>query len=276
MGPLRNATAVVTGGSSGIGRQVAADLLRAGARVAIVSNNPAQLREARESLASISPQVTAFAADVSRPDEVRAFVADHGRACGPAGILVNCAGFGVYRTFTESSAEEIRDLVAVNLLGAMYCTRELLPAMIGAGGGHVVNVASIAGVLTITPNAVYAAAKHGMVAWSRALRVEVGDAGVQVHVVCPGRVETPFFDHETFRRRTRTRETRSSVPVEAVSRAILGAIAGNRFMTYVPRRYGAIAWLVGAFPWPFGAALDALMRHRIRTLLRDEQGRTGG
>ena len=96
--------------------------------------------------------------------------------------------------------------------------------MIAKSSGQIVNVASIAGRLVITPNCTYTAAKHGLVALSEALRYELGYFGIKVNVVCPGRIETPFFDHETFQQREKRPETKYTVPIEKVSRGIIRAI----------------------------------------------------
>ena len=118
--------------------------------------------------------------------------------------------------------------------------------MITKRRGHIVNIASVAGLFTLTPNAVYGAAKSGIVAWSRALRVELDRYGVGVSVVCPGRVETPFFDHETFKRRKERRETR-------LTRADAGR--GRRRARCDQRNREMVV----------GAALLELVRSRART-----------
>ena len=111
----------------------------------------------------------------------------------------------------------------------------------------------------------YCAAKSGIVAWSRALRVELDRFGVGVSVVCPGRVETPFFDHETFKRRKARRETRLTVPLAAVVEAVLDAIRRNREMVVVPRYW---SWFARALHVvPFGLrAHHALLRRRVDDL----------
>ena len=102
----------------------------------------------------------------------------------------------------------------VNLSGAALVTREFLPDMIRAGGGDIVMVSSIAGRIPMTPCSVYSASKHGMVALAELLRVEVARFNVRVQVVCPGRVETDFFSHESFRRRAHRPETARTIPIE--------------------------------------------------------------
>lgn len=268
------AKVLITGGSSGIGKQLAVDFLRRGAHVTIVSNNPAKLQSARSELAAISPSICAMACDVADLGEVRRLAEEYVRQFGPPDVLVSNAGFAVYRLFEEMPAEEIERLLTVNFLGGCLITREFLPGMLGAGRGDVVVMASIAGRLVMTPCGVYSAAKHGLVAWAHTLKLELKQTGVRVHVICPGRVETDFFAHETFVQRERRAETRFTVPVETVSRATIAAIQKNRFMTYVPTSYGLLVWLARSFPFPVGMLLDRLMEKRVRSMFPARQGKT--
>ncbi len=258
--------ALVTGGSSGIGKQLAADLLRRGARVVICSERPDRVARAVDELGRVAPRVHGIACDVGDTPEVARMAAEVERSHGCPDILVNCAGFATYRSFEGTDIAEIERLIEVNLLGAMRCARAFLPSMIARRSGAILNVASIAGRMIITPNATYGAAKHGMVAWSEALRYELARFGIQVNVVCPGRVETPFFDHETFRTRAPRRETRHTVGVEDVSRDALAAVARNRFLTYTPRTLGLLAWLLRAFPFLLRPLYGRLLTRRIDAL----------
>jgi short-subunit dehydrogenase len=114
-------------------------------------------------------------------------------------VLINNAGYAVYYTFDHMPSEEINRLIDVNLVGAALVTREFLTSMIGAGGGRIVMMASIAGRIPITPCSVYGASKHALVALADLLRIETSRFNMKVHVVCPGRVETDFFSHHSFK-----------------------------------------------------------------------------
>src|SRR5258708_12375495 len=117
----------------------------------------------------------------------------------------------------------------------MRCTKAFLPGILERRSGRIVNVASIGGATIITPNAVYCAAKHGMVAWSLAMRYELERFGLHVNVVCPGHTSTHFHDHPTFRRRDADRRPgRRSLTSAAVSAAVLDGIRRNPVITYVP------------------------------------------
>ena len=260
-----NKKVLITGGSSGIGKRLAADLLRAGANVIVVADEPGRLRDAVKELSAISPLVTGVACDVGDRDRVRAMRDQVLEWYGCPDILINSAGFATYKTFAAMEIEEIERLVNVNLVGAMRCTRAFLPHMIERRSGAIVNMASIAGRLVMTPNGTYSAAKHGLVAWSETLRYELAGSGIQVNVICPGRVETPFFDHESFRTRGPRVEARYTITVEDVSRATRRAISRNRFITYMPRVLGLLVWLTNALPFVVKPLYGMLLTSRIRS-----------
>ncbi|MEA2977386.1 MAG: uncharacterized protein QOF19_2906 [Alphaproteobacteria bacterium] len=195
----------------------------------------------------------------------RQVIADY----GPPDILVNNAGFATYRTFEQEFPDEMERLYNVNFGGALRVTKAFLQGMIKRSSGHIVNIASIAGAMTITPNAVYGGAKHGMMAWSKCIAIELARFGVNVHVICPGRVETSFFDHETFRMRAHRKETELTIPIEEVVQAIIDTILHNKAVRFVPRYYGLLAWALHAFGPLVQGPMDRLLRARIEDLYRN-------
>ena len=259
---------LITGGSSGIGKQLAADFLTAGDRVIVVGEKSERLHHAVAELSGIASSVSGICCDVGAPGDVERMRAQVLGTHGCPDILINNAGFATYRTFEQSDPDEIEQLINVNLLGAMRCARAFLPDMIARRAGAIVNMASIAGRLTITPNATYGAAKHGLVAWSDALRHELARFNIQVNAVCPGRIETPFFDHETFKRRAPRPETRFTITVQDAARATRRAIARNRFVTYVPWTLGLLVWLTNVMPFLIRPVYGRLLRNRVESLYR--------
>ena len=215
----------ITGGSSGIGKQLAADYLKRGDHVTIVANNPVKLEEAQRDLTAIKALVFSFVCDVAELDQVRSVSAAYVEKFGAPDIVVSNAGFAVYRTFEQMTAEEIARLLNVNFVGACLVIREFLPHMLKNGSGNIVVMASIAGRLVMTPCGVYSAAKHGLVALAHTLQLELSHTNVNVHVICPGRVETDFFADESFKTRAPRKETQHTIPIEAVSQAVF---QGNR------------------------------------------------
>jgi uncharacterized protein len=257
---------VITGGSSGIGKQLASDLLRQNNKVIIASNDLHKLECARQELSNISPDIDSYYVDVSDLNSVRDFVDKVIFNHGCPDILVNNAGYATYRTFEETPIDEIEHLVSVNLLGAIRCAHFFLPAMLAQGHGSILNIASIAGKMVITPNCTYGASKHGMVGWSEALKYELSRFNINISVICPGRVETAFFDHETFRTRAPRVETQMTIPIEIVSKKIIEAIEKRRFLTYIPSYYGFIVWLINVIPFIIKPIYGKLLSSRIETL----------
>jgi short-subunit dehydrogenase len=269
---------VVTGGSSGIGLQLASDFAALAANVIVTSHDSARLEDAVGTLRERGRTVTPFHCDVRDASRVEALAQFVKAQWGRIDILVNNAGFAVYRPFDESSTAEILDLLDVNLGGAMRCARAFLPQMIAQGTGRIVNIASIGGSTIITPNAVYCAAKHGMVAWTLAIRYELEPLGVKVSVVCPGHTLTRFHDHPTFRRRDADRDPRvKSLAPEDVSAAVLDALCRDRVITYVPSWHRFLVWALRAAPLVSGPIWDRIARRRIAQLrqrIAEERPRT--
>ena len=261
---------VVTGGCSGIGRQLAEDCLALGATVVLVSDRPERLSIATSELRSEYTRVDSRACDVGDSGSVADMCEYVIRQHGCPHILVNNAGFATYRTIEESSLQELERLVDVNFLGAVRCSKGFLPSMIEKRAGTIVNIASVAGRLPMTPNGTYSAAKHALVAWSAALRWELARFGINVNVICPGRVETAFFDHETFAMRAPRAEARFTVPVHSVSQQTIRAIKRNRAITYIPAMLGPAIWMVNAFQPLSGILYRRLMLSRIESAYQRE------
>lgn len=255
----------ITGGSSGIGYAVAERLTGLGARIVLIADEPHKLDGAVMALGGRDAGVSSIACDIGDATAVRNAMATLEREHGVPDVLVNCAGFAVYRAFEQSDMDEIQRLLEVNFAGHVLCTKAVLGGMIARRQGQIINISSAAGLFTLTPNAVYAASKTGIIAWSRALRVELDRYGVGVSVVCPGRVETPFFDHETFRARKARRETELTVPLPVVVNAVLDATRRNREIVTVPRYLRWFAYGLHALPFALRTH-QAMLRRRVDDL----------
>ena len=262
---------IVTGGSSGIGKAVARSLLGYGADVTIVSDRIDKLQHTAEEFKTEGLYPTIIQCDLAKSEDIARLVDRVATDLGVPDIIINNAGFAVYRTFEQSSLNEIKRLMEVNLLGAMQLTRHFLPEFIRRRSGAIVNMASIAGTMAITPNGTYCAAKHGLVAWSKCLRYELARFNIHVNIICPGRVLTPFFNHETFRSRAARPETGYVVPLPAVVNGTLMAIMKNRSLTYIPHTLGLLSWLNATFPCAIGLIYRRLMLSRIESIYNPKQ-----
>lgn len=217
---LEGRVAVVTGGSSGIGRAIARSLGRAGARLAICGRTRHALEETAGSLAADGAEVLAVTADVSRAgdvDELADRVLDE---LGPPDVLVNNAGVARFGDLDELSVEDFDTVFGTNVRGVFLCSRAFVPAMKERGDGVVVNIASLAGKNAFAGGTVYAASKHAVMGMSRSMMLELRSEGIRVLTVCPGSVNTPFFDRTDYFDPDRDRIVQPEDVGELVLRAV--------------------------------------------------------
>jgi len=182
--------AIVTGGGSGIGRAIAAALVRAGARVTIAGRRAEALAET----AALHGGIEAVPADVTDERAVARLFDAAIAARGPVDVVVANAGRAASAPFARTSLAEWSDAIAVNLTGVFLTARAALRAMDGRTGGRIIFIASTAALKGYPYVAPYCAAKHGVVGLARALALETAKSGVTVNAVCPGYTETPLLD----------------------------------------------------------------------------------
>jgi len=195
-GPLRERSAIVTGSASGIGRAIALAMAAAGARVAIADLNEAGAAETAGAIAAAGGQAQPYRVDITRRPDVEAMVADVSARWGTVHILVNNAGWDHPVPFVESTEEFWDKVLAINLKGPIICTKAVLGPMIAQAYGKIVNIASDAGRVGSTGEAVYSAAKGGIIAFTKTIAREVARHRVNVNCVCPGPSDTPLFRDE--------------------------------------------------------------------------------
>lgn len=188
---LGGRNAVVTGGAGGIGRAIATRLSEAGARVALWDLDGQRAREAALDL----PEAIGIACDVTDESAIANAAHDTLSAFGSLHILVNNAGAaGVTKPACETSLAEWRSIHALNLDSVHLVSRALAPALVAAGWGRIVNMASVAAKEGNANAAAYSSAKAGVVAYTKALGKELVGQGVLVNAIAPAAVDTPFFD----------------------------------------------------------------------------------
>jgi NAD(P)-dependent dehydrogenase (short-subunit alcohol dehydrogenase family) len=188
---MSGVVAAITGGGRGIGAAIAHVLAGRGASVALLGRDAGELEaRAAEVAREHAVPAIAVACDVADPEAVAAAFAAVRAALGDPSILVNNAGQAAGVAFAQTDLELWERMLAVNLTGTFLCTRAALPAMLAAGHGRIVNIASTAGLKGYSHTAAYCAAKHGVVGLTRALATEVARSGVTVNAVCPGYTDT--------------------------------------------------------------------------------------
>jgi 3-oxoacyl-[acyl-carrier protein] reductase len=193
---LAGRVCLVTGGSRGIGRAIAKMLLLEGADVTICGRQPELVDAAVFELAAETHgKVKGKAADVKKHEEVGALFQFIDTHFGGLDVLVNNAGVGVFRPVRELTLDEWRSTIDTNLSGAFYCSREALFRFVTRGGGHIVNINSLAGANAFAGGAAYNASKFGLTGFTDAMMQDVRSENVRVSTVMPGSVATEFGGH---------------------------------------------------------------------------------
>jgi NADP-dependent 3-hydroxy acid dehydrogenase YdfG len=236
----------ITGGARGIGRATAEACLRAGMSVVIGDVDGAACAAVAREIGAVGLPL-----DVSDADSFEAFLAEAERQVGQLDALVNNAGVAPIGLFVDENPRETKRLIDINIGGVLTGTRLALRRFVPRGHGHIVNLASSAGQIATVGGASYAATKHAVVGFTRAVRAETRGTGVRTTIVMPGLIRTEMISGFEKPRGTRI------VGPEAVADAIVRALTDGREEVFVPRELGPIARLIAGTP---PAVADRLKR----------------
>ncbi len=190
--PLKQAVALVTGGSRGIGRAIAMRLASLGAAVVICGRDSKALATASAELSGLGGEVFSQVADVTRTSDVEALVSKTEAALGALTILVNNAGIGVFGAAHEKSEADWDRVLNTNLKSVFLVSRAVAPSMIKRGSGDIVNISSLAGVNAFAGGGLYCASKWGLQGLSACMAEDLRKHGIRVSTICPGSVLTDF------------------------------------------------------------------------------------
>jgi NAD(P)-dependent dehydrogenase (short-subunit alcohol dehydrogenase family) len=189
-----NKVAVITGGASGIGRALCEELAYKGAIVIVADINTDVTQEVASAINRNGGRTCAAQLDVSRQDEMEKLIGNTVKEFGHIDYMFNNAGISICGEARDVSLKQWKNVMDVNLWGVIYGTLAAYQVMVKQGYGHIINTASLGGLMPEPMSASYVTAKHGVVGMSLSLRLEAANLGVKVSVVCPGMVKTGIFE----------------------------------------------------------------------------------
>ncbi len=191
---LKGKRIIITGASKGIGRACALMLAEKGCRLVLTARTRPLLEEVADGVCRRGGEAHSLTLDMSLEKDIREMVNETVRLLGGIDVLINNAGLGIFKPIAETSTEEWDTMFNLNMRGLFIATREALPHLRKAGESFVVNVASLAGKNPIPGGAGYAATKHAVMGFTKSLMLEERKNGLRTLAICPGSVDTPFFD----------------------------------------------------------------------------------
>jgi NAD(P)-dependent dehydrogenase (short-subunit alcohol dehydrogenase family) len=249
----RDAVAIVTGGASGIGRAVSEQLVKRGCEVVIADRQGDLSEEIASKLRLSGGKATAVETDVANYLALEQIVRKTVQRTGRIDYMFNNAGIGIGGNVTHFGIGDWRYIVDVNLMGVINGIQAVYKIMVAQGFGHIVNTASIAGLMPSPGGVAYAMTKHGVVGLSKSLRAEAALFGIRVSVLCPGVIRTAILDGGgKFGRMlvdispaavSRMWESLKPMPPELFAKKVLNAIAKNKAVIVEPRWWKTFWWI---------------------------------
>ena len=259
---LKNACVVVTGASSGIGRAIAVEFGRRGARLALASRNRTALEEVAAAIKTEGGSAIVLPTDVTVDGAVKEMADAAIRELGGIDILVNNAGIGLTARIADASSGDVDKVFGLNVIAAAAAIRAVIPIMRAQRSGMVINISSMAGRVVIPRIGYYSASKFALTAIGDALRMEESHHGIKVMNVFPGTTQSSFGDNRLGTRGRQAHQVLPPVSAEKVARRVAQAVERDQRSVYVswfPDRAGLAAnWLAG---WAVSRVLDRWARH---------------
>jgi len=253
---LQNKVVLITGASSGIGRQLATDLNKCGSKLILASRNLELLQSLRDELIEIGklnteseyfdPKIVSL--DLEKIDTLKNKFSEALALFGHIDILINNAGLSNRGDCLETEIEVYTRLMTVNYLGVVELTRHTCGHMVSRGSGHVVFISSVQGLIPIPYRGAYSGSKHAVQAWAESLRAELSDTGVSVSTVCPGYVNTNLSRNALTgsgdKHGVLDNTTKSGYSVEYVSDRIISGVIKNEQQLVLAPLYVRLAILI--------------------------------
>ena len=244
---FKNKVVLITGASSGIGKQTAIEFAKLGSNIILVARRKNKLEQVENELKQFNVKTLVCSCDVSKKDQVEKMSKIVLEKFNSIDILVNNAGFAIYGSVYDLSVNDIESQMETNYFGMVYCTKNFLPLMLEKKSGHIVNVASVAASFGLPGIASYCASKFAMLGFSEGLKHELSGTGVGITVVSPIMVKTDFFEHPSFEKMPKYSPT--SLNSKTVAKAIVKASNSSRLEIITPSIVRIAVWLKHTFPY---------------------------
>lgn len=262
-----NAIAIVTGGASGFGCALCKKIGQAGGIVIVADINQNAASDVADSICQTGGAAEARYVDVSKAEEVQQLIDDVVQQHGRLDYMFNNAGMGIGGLFEDMNVAHWRQIVDINVMGVLHGTMAAYQQMVRQGSGHIVNTASVAGLVPFATGTAYAATKHAVVGLSTSLREEAREHGIKVTVLCPGYIDTPLLDTMTLihaeNAKFKGQIHHKLLPVDKAATLALKAVARNQDTAVFALNARILWWLQRFTP--------ALMTSISRKFVQDYQ-----
>ena len=260
---FKNKVVLITGASSGIGKQTAIEFAKLGSSIILVARRKNKLEQVENELKQFNVNTLVCTCDVSKKDQVEKMSKIVLEKFNSIDILVNNAGFAIYGSVYDLSINDIESQMETNYFGMIYCTKNFLPLMLEKKSGHIVNVASVAASFGLPGIASYCASKFAMLGFSEGLKHELSGTGVGITVVSPIMVKTNFFDHPSFEKMPKYSPT--SLNSKTVAKVIVKAANSSRLEIITPSIVRGAVWLKHTFPYFINPILGKSFKKQLES-----------
>lgn len=266
----KNQTVLITGGSSGIGLELSKKIILYVDRLIIFDKKKLNLSQITKS--RVNKQKIIFClGDISSTKDVKKLpriLINHNIV--KIDILINNAGFAHYRFFKDLSFRQICSHANVNFVGFLKITKICLPYLLSskADRKYIINNASVASEIPITPNSVYGGAKAGMLHFSKLLNYELNPFNIYVKTILPGRVETNFFDHISYKIRGTIPESKMTTTVSVITNILINTISSSKIVFYAPKYWGLISFLLKTNFLKINILYNYIIKKRVARYLK--------
>ena len=264
---FKDQVVLITGASSGIGRDAAMEFAKLGANIVLVARKKDKLEQTANELKIFDTSILVCPCDVSNRVQVKEMSNIVLEKFGSVDILVNNAGFAIYGSVSDLTVDDIESQMETNYFGMVYCTKNFLPSMLKNKSGHIVNVASVAASFGLPGIASYCASKFAMLGFSEGLKHELKGTGVGVTVVSPIMVRTNFFEHPSFEKMPKFSPT--SLSSKTVAKTILKAANSPRLEIIVPSVVRGVVWMKSTFPFLINPILGKSFKNQLDSIKKD-------